>query len=122
MSEHQVPEVVRLYAGTDQESHFEDLQLRFEPRGDQSESAEVISGSGILVRRFAADRANPWHYAPGRYAVITLCGAVDITVGDGSVRRIGPGQILIAEDLSGHGHETHEVGPEPRVSVFIPLP
>jgi hypothetical protein len=28
---------------------------------------------------------------------------------------------LIAEDLTGQGHVTREVGPEPRVSVFVPL-
>ena len=31
------------------------------------------------------------------------------------------GDILIAEDLTGQGHGTREVGPEPRVSVFVPL-
>jgi hypothetical protein len=47
---------------------------------------------------------------------------VDISLGDGSVRRLGVGDILIAEDLAGLGHETREVGPEARVSVFVPLP
>jgi quercetin dioxygenase-like cupin family protein len=115
------PVVVRLYAGADQQSHFEDVKLHYTSRGDRSESAEVIARSGMLVRRFEADRTNPWHHAPGRYAVFTLCGAVDISVGDGSLRRVGPGQVLIAEDLSGQGHQTREVGPEPRVSVFVPL-
>jgi hypothetical protein len=46
---------------------------------------------------------------------------VDIEIGDGTVRRIGPGDILIAEDLTGQGHATQEVGPDARVSVFVPL-
>jgi quercetin dioxygenase-like cupin family protein len=115
------PAIVRLSAGADQQSHFEDVVVQFEPRGDQSEVAEVIPGSGILVRRFEADRTNTWHHAPGRYAVFTLRGAVDITTGDGTRRRIGPGDVLLAEDLSGQGHQTREVGPEARVSVFVPL-
>jgi hypothetical protein len=53
--------------------------------------------------------------------VFTLTGAVDIEIGDGTVRRLGPGDILIAEDLTGQGHGTREVGPEPRVSIFVPL-
>jgi hypothetical protein len=53
--------------------------------------------------------------------VFTVSGAVDIETGDGSLQRIGPGDILIAEDLTGEGHQTREVGPEPRVSVFVPL-
>ena len=28
---------------------------------------------------------------------------------------------LIAEDLTGQGHATREVGPEARVSIFVPL-
>ena len=113
--------VIRIYSGADGQSHFEDVKLRFEPRGDQSETAELIPGSGIVVRRFDPQRSNPWHHAPGRYAVFTLSGAVDIEIGDGTVRRLGPGDILIAEDRTGQGHGTREVGPGPRVSIFVPL-
>ena len=113
--------IIRIYTGPDNRSHFEDLQPPFEPRGDQSETAELIPGSGIIVRRFDPKRSNPWHHAPGRYAVFTLSGAVDIEIGDGTVRRLGPGDILIAEDLTGQGHATREAGREPRVSVFVPL-
>ena len=114
--------IFRLYTGSDGQSHFEDIQPRFEAQADQSASAELLPGSGLLVRRFEPGRVNPWHHAPGRYAVFTLSGAVDIEIGDGSVRRLGPGDILIAEDLQGQGHGTREVGPEARVSVFVPLP
>jgi quercetin dioxygenase-like cupin family protein len=114
--------IVRVFTGADERSHFEEIVPQFEPRGDQSEAAELIPGSGILVRRFELPRSNPWHHAPGRYAVFTLTGAVEIETGDGSVRRIGPGDILIAEDLAGQGHSTQEVGAEPRVSIFVPLP
>jgi quercetin dioxygenase-like cupin family protein len=114
--------IIRVYAGADGQSHFEDVEPRFEPRGDQSDVAELIPGSGILVRRFELGRENPWHHAPGRYAVFTLTGGVDIEIGDGTVRRLGPGDILVAEDLSGQGHATREVGPEARISVFVPLP
>jgi quercetin dioxygenase-like cupin family protein len=113
--------IIRIYTGPDNRSHFEELEPRFEPRGDRSETAELIPGSGIIVRRFDPQRTNPWHHAPGRYAVFTLAGAVDIEIGDGTVRRLGPGDVLIAEDLTGQGHATHEAGREARVSVFVPL-
>ena len=113
--------IIRIFTGSDGRSHFEEVTPRFEPRGDQSETAELIPGSGIIVRRFDPKRVNPWHRAPGHYAVFTLSGAVDIEVGDGTVRRLAPGDILIAEDLSGQGHITREVGPEARTSIFVPL-
>ena len=113
--------IIRVYAGADGKSHFEDIEPRWEPLGDKSERAELIPGSGIVMRRFDPTRSNPWHHAPGRAAVFTLSGAVDIEIGDGTVRRLGVGDILIAEDVTGQGHATREVGPEPRVSVFVPL-
>ena len=113
--------IIRIHTGPDAQSHFQDIEPKFEPRGDQSEVAELIPGSGIVIRRFEPKRTNPWHHAPARVAVFTLSGAVDIEIGDGTVRRIGPGDILIAEDLTGQGHVTREVGPDPRVSVFVPL-
>jgi quercetin dioxygenase-like cupin family protein len=113
--------IIRIYTGSDGASHFEEIEPRWTPRSDQSEAAELIPGSGIQMRRFDPSRSNPWHHAPGRAAVFTLSGAVDIKIGDGSVRRLGPGDILIAEDVTGQGHVTREVGPEPRVSIFVPL-
>jgi quercetin dioxygenase-like cupin family protein len=113
--------IIRVYAGSDGKSHFEEIQPRFEPLGDRSEKATLPVGKDIIVRRFEPTRSNPWHHAPGRYCVFTLSGAVDIEIGDGTVRRLGPGDILIAEDTTGQGHATREVGPEPRVSVFVPL-
>ena len=114
--------IFRVYAGSDGQSHFEDVLPRLESAGDQSASAELVPDSGILVRRFEPGRTNDWHHAPGRSAVFALSGAVDIEIGDGTVRRLGPSDILLAEDLTGQGHVTREVGPEARVSVFVPLP
>jgi PPOX class probable F420-dependent enzyme len=35
-----------------------------------------------------------------------VSGAVDIEIGDGTVKRLGVGDILIAEDTTGQGHGT----------------
>ena len=112
---------IRLYTGLDGKSHFVDIPLVFEPSGDQAEHAVVYAPGGVVMRRFDPKRSNPWHHAPGRVCVFTLSGAVEIEVGDGTMRRLGPGDLLIAEDLTGQGHYTREIGTEPRVSVFVPL-
>jgi quercetin dioxygenase-like cupin family protein len=113
--------VLRIYTGEDGQSHFEEIPLEFQPEDDASERTVVHQESGIIARRFDPKRSNPWHNAPGRVCVFTLSGAVDIEIGDGTVRRLEPGDILIAEDVTGQGHITREVGPEARVSVFVPL-
>jgi hypothetical protein len=62
-----------------------------------------------------------YHPVPRRQYVITLCGQVEIETGDGTIRRFGPGDVMLAEDTIGHGHITRVVGGQPRHYVFIPL-
>ena len=35
--------------------------------------------------------------------------------------RVGPGDVLLAEDLTGQGHITRVVGTEPRFYAVVPL-
>ena len=114
--------IVRLYQGEDGRSHFEDIEPELEPleEGWPQDARAVIHG-GIVVQRFDPERSNPWHHAPGQVAVFTLTGSVEIEVGNGDKRVIGPGDVLIAEDVAGEGHYTREVGPEARISIFVPL-
>lgn len=113
--------IIRIYTGADGQSHFEDIEPAMQPLGDKSDQAVLHDAGGVIIRRFDVDRSNPWHSAPGRVCVFNLSGAVDIEIGDGTVRRLNPGDILIAEDVTGQGHITREVGDVPRVSVFVPL-
>ena len=116
--------IVRTYTGDDGQSHFQDIEPEFQPRDDGwAKDADAVAHAegGIILRRFDPDRYNPWHPAPGRVCAFTLSGTVEIEVGDGTKRRIGPGDILIAEDVTGQGHYTREVGDEPRVSMFVPF-
>jgi quercetin dioxygenase-like cupin family protein len=62
-----------------------------------------------------------WHCAPRRQYTITLSGEAEIEVGDGTVKRIGAGDVILAEDLTGQGHITRVVGNQPRLSVVVPL-
>jgi len=53
--------------------------------------------------------------------VVTLAGEAEVEASDGEVRRIGPGFILLADDLTGKGHITRGAGTADRLSLFIPL-
>ena len=61
-----------------------------------------------------------WHCAPRRQYTITPFGEAEIEVGDGTVRKVGPGDVLLAEDLTGQGHITRVVGNQPRFYVVVP--
>jgi quercetin dioxygenase-like cupin family protein len=110
----------RLYTGEDQKSHIEPLSVPFAPAalGEQSPIQPV---KGVIFGRVAPGTFMDWHNAPRRQYVITLSGAVEIGLGDGSVHRFGPGEGILAEDLTGQGHTTRAVGNEPRVTMVIPL-
>jgi quercetin dioxygenase-like cupin family protein len=77
-----------------------------------------FSSAGDLIRRLSLV---DWHNAPRRQYVITLAGRVEIGLGDRSLHRFGPGEGILAEDLTGKGHTTGAVGDEPRVMMIVPL-
>ncbi len=121
--------IIRIYTGADGKSHFQEIEPDFQEETRTVEGrtwpldarAEIHEESGTILRRFDPERSHAWHHAPGRACVFNLSGSVEIEIGDGTKRILGPGDILIAEDLTGQGHYTREVGPEPRFSLFVPL-
>ncbi|HWO43238.1 MAG TPA: hypothetical protein VNO43_15655 [Candidatus Eisenbacteria bacterium] len=112
--------ITRIYTGPDNESHFEEIDVEFKFNGDM-EVSPTEPATGIYFRRAPAHHVNDFHPAPRRQYIITLSGQVEIETGDGTVRRFGKGDIMLADDTSGHGHITRVVGNDPRVYVTIPL-
>jgi len=111
----------RLYTGADGESHFEDIDIDLKAHGPGERRSELMKSGGILFRETQGTLDQAWHNAPARQFVITLRGKGEIEIGDGTKRVFGPGDIMLAEDLTGRGHITRGVGVEPRVSIFVTL-
>ena len=108
--------ISRLYTGEDGQSHFEDLDLTTHEAMTSPQAAKSIA-----FREAEAGRFSDWHNAPRRQYVITLTGEMEIGLGDGTLRRFGPGEGVLAEDLTGQGHTTRVSGDGPRTSMTIPL-
>jgi len=113
--------ILRLYTGSDGESHFEELEVEFQPLGELTETTSFQDVTDIVFRSAPPGHVQDWHPAPRRQYVITLSGQGEIEIGDGTVRRFGPGDVMLADDLSGRGHITRSVGSQPRVYATIPL-
>ncbi len=111
----------RLYTGKDGESHFEDIDIDIKPYDAGERRSGMMPATGILFRETVGSLDQQWHNAPRRQYVITLRGRGEIEVGDGSRRQFGPGDIMLAEDVTGRGHITRGIGKEPRVSIFVAL-
>ena len=113
--------ITRLYTGTDGQSHFEDMEI---PLGDYQpgeQQSEFMKTTGIVLRETSGGFDLAWHNAPRRQFVITLAGEGEITIGDGTSRRFGPGDIMLAEDVTGQGHITRGVNNQPRKSIIVTL-
>lgn len=113
--------IVRLFTGADGKSHFEDMDIPLEDHGDIGRLSEPIKATGVIFRETSADYDYDWHKAPQRQFIIMLDAGVEVSVGSGESRIIGPGEILLAEDTRGQGHVSRALKNKPRRSVFITL-
>jgi len=90
----------RLYSGDDGQSHLEPM--------DTSQTSKFFNSTqtakGLLLRNGFAQHILNWHRAPHRRWVITLSGSVDIGLADGTSMTFVPGDVFLAEDVTGQGH------------------
>jgi hypothetical protein len=114
-------ELVRIYTGDDGRSHFEDVTVDLDDHGPRGMISKLWPGTGVQFREVGGDYALGFHTAPRRQLVVNLTGSVELEVGDGTSRLLGPGTILLADDTEGEGHISRNVGGEPRTCLFVHL-
>src|ERR1700756_1156216 len=108
--------IVRIYTGDDGQTHFEDLPLPAE----ESHSVALQRGANLAFPCFPAGHWNDLHPPPRRPYIFILVGQMEIGIGDGTKRRFGPGDVVLADDLTGQGHTTRSLG-VPRISATVPV-
>ncbi len=101
--------MIRLYTGSDGESHFEDIE------------PVPLNVTNVTYAKMPAGRFIDWHNERRRQIVILLSGEADITASDGQVRHMKPGAIQLAEDLTGKGHQTRAIGEQECLWMFVVL-
>lgn len=109
--------MTRIFTGPDGLSHAEEVPMKFANGG----ATETMKATGVEFSRRPPAPASDWHTGPRRQFVITLSGRGELEVGGGKKVTVGPGQINLIEDTTGKGHITHNIGPDDRVVVTIPL-
>jgi hypothetical protein len=114
-------QITRLYTGEDGESHFEEIDVSLSSAGKIGKLSAPLPATSIIFRETDGGYDYDWHNAPQRQYILILDGAVDIEIGDGTVRRFGSGDILLAEDTHGRGHISRAVDGQSRRSVFVTL-
>jgi hypothetical protein len=62
-----------------------------------------------------------WYEAPERQYVITLAGTLEFTTRDGEKCIIRPGEVLVATDTVGSGHERRLIDDQPWHRCYVVL-
>jgi hypothetical protein len=116
---------VRLFAGPDGETHFEDVAVEFHPRPSAPPVPPAGASDSQSVGRALFYSFPPgWrteHSAPQRQFLILLEGSAAIQTTDGAIRHFHTGDVLLAEDTTCKGHTTWNDGDETVLATVLPL-
>lgn len=118
--------IIRIWTDDAGISHFEDVEIELEsvdyaPPAPPLDVSAPIPAERALLFEFPAGWFGDWHPSPRRQLYFNLGGRLEVEVGDGEVRQIGPGDVVLLEDLTGAGHVTRVMGEEHSTGVFVHL-
>ena len=115
--------VTRLYTGPDGQSHFGKIELQMKPSALSAEldESEQLKVSGGQLLRWPPGFVWEGHTASKRQYVIDVGGRAEVEVAGGQKIQLSPGQILLAEDVTGKGHTTRVIGSEDLLLLLVPL-
>lgn len=111
--------IIRIYTGTDGESHFEDLEIPLFRNEIGLKLSELQKATGVIFLEGHGDFG--FHKAPQKQFVIFLDGSVEIETGGGEKKTFNAGDILLAEDTTGRGHRIRQLDDKPHRAIFITL-
>jgi hypothetical protein len=111
----------RLYVDDKGETHFQDVEVEFVESGPAGRLSKRLPATGIIFRQVPPTYDLDWHPAPRRQYIINLDAGVQITASDGESRRIGAGEVLLVEDISGKGHLSKALDNKLRHCIFVTL-
>ena len=104
----------RVFAGSDGESHIEELRLE-----DHPELGAMMNVSKVRVQEFDGTRDMDFHPLPERRLIIHLSGEVEITTSDGSKQVLRAGDVRLMDDVTGRGHAHLDLTPSSAVYVIL---
>jgi hypothetical protein len=118
-----VKSYTRIVSTDDGGSAFEDAELQLSELPLADVPAAMLVGGlgaarGVAFVRFADFPSQP-HPASEPQWVVMLRGVIEVRVSDGTSRRFGPGDLVLATDTTGQGHVTLTVGEPPHEALGI---
>jgi quercetin dioxygenase-like cupin family protein len=102
----------KLYTGPDNASHVIEGSVLL------TRETEVMT---IQFKESPPHSSLDWHVAPEYQYVITLSGTLEFTTRDGEVFILRPGDVLVAADTAGTGHEWRLIDDQPWRRTYVIL-
>ena len=105
----------RLYSDEKGDSHLEIKALAFTsvdfaPPAPPLNVAQLGTAENCFLLQAPAGWEGDWHPAPYRQLHFYLSGEGEVETSDGKIVRIGVGDIVLVEDISGKGHRSRTLG------------
>jgi hypothetical protein len=116
--------VIRLYTGSDGETHAEqitDTILTSDPARGGLEVSEPIKVTSLQFVRTSPGWVRDWHAGERHQYIITLSGKGEIEVSGGRKFALDPGTVILEEDSTGKGHISRTTGTEDRIALNVQL-
>jgi hypothetical protein len=119
-------EVIRFFETPDGGSRFEQHELKFptpftDPYGDVYGLSKPLEVASAIFAELPTGLNQSWHGAPTRQLVVVLTGRIEVETTDGQMRRWGPGNMFMADDTGGKGHQTRVLeGPAKLLFLRVP--
>lgn len=112
---------VRLWTGQDDASRFEVGRLDIQPGRNNDLVSATIASTHVTLEETASGGTLAWHTAPVRQLVVTLAGTLVFATRDGEEFMLEPGDVLLAEDTAGSGHQWRLEGADPWRRMYVVL-
>ena len=121
--QHQPITVVRLYTGSDGQTHNENVEVKFSPSSlyPKAEASEAVKVSEAQFFRLPKGEVQDWHKPAHRQYVVTLRGRGEVEIPGGQKIPLSPGRVVLLENVTGKGHITRSIGPEDLTFFIVPL-
>jgi quercetin dioxygenase-like cupin family protein len=112
---------VRLWTGGDDASHVQIGRLDMARGRNADLVSTAMTASHVTVEETAGGGSLAWLTAPVRQLVVTLAGTLLFSTRDGEQFTLRPGDVLLAEDTAGSGHQWRLEGSDPWRRMYVVL-
>lgn len=121
--QHKPMTILRLYTGSDGQTHEDNVQVKFTSTTmyPEAEASEAVKVSEAQFFRLPKGKVQDWHKPAYRQYVVTLSGRAEVEIAGGQKILLGPGQVVLLENVTGKGHITRSIGSEDLTLFIVPL-